>query len=217
MSIPIQARTNMVERQVRPNRVSDERVISALSSVPRENFLPGALKSVAYLDEEIEVAPGRFVIEPMVLARLLQVAGVGADDVALDIGCASGYSTAVLAHLAGTVVALEEDERLAGKAGQVLTAMEIGNAAVVSGPLGAGYPGEGPYDVILIAGRIGVLPDQVTDQLAEGGRLVTVMEIGSVGKAVLVTRNQGVVGRRIIFDAWVPPMPGFEKRAGFDF
>ncbi len=211
------ARSIMVDSQLLPNRVTDARVIAAMGGIPRENFVPEVLRPVAYVDEDLEVAPGRYLMEPAVLARLVQVAEIVSGDIVLEIGCATGYSTAVLAEIADTVVALEEDVELAARATQTLAELEVANAAVVTGELKAGYPDEGPYDVILIGGAVAAVPEGIKDQLAEGGRLVTVVTIEGVGKATLFTRNGGIVGARELFDASIPPLPGFAEGAGFTF
>ncbi|MFQ5533765.1 MAG: protein-L-isoaspartate O-methyltransferase [Sphingomonadales bacterium] len=217
MTDPALARSNMVEGQLRPNKVTDQRIVDAMNAVPRELFVPKALRGVAYVDEDMAVAPGRYIMEPMVLARLLQAADIASDDIVLEIGCATGYATAILARVADTVVAVEEDEALAQGATDNLASLEVANAAVVSGPLNAGYPGEGPYNVIVVGGAVEELNDDIIDQLAEGGRLVAVIIIGGVGKACLYTRVGGIVGRRELFDASVPMLPGFAKGADFTF
>jgi len=132
------ARLNMVESQVRPNRVTDQRIIDAMADIPREVFVPKRLQAVAYIDEDIEIAPGRFIMEPMVLARMLQTADIGSDDVVLEIGCGTGYGTAVLSRLAGTVVSLESDEALAAEATATLSTVGADNAIVVTGSLAEG-------------------------------------------------------------------------------
>lgn len=207
----------MIEGQLLPNRVTDSRVVAAMSEVPREFFVPEALRGVAYVDEDIEVAPGRHLMEPRVFARLLQAAGIRGTDVVLDVGCGRGYSTAVMARLAGTVVALESDATLAGKASDTLTELKVDNAAVVTGELAAGYPSQGPYDVIFLGGAVEQLPDALASQLAEGGRLLAVVGSGGSGQATLVTRREELLARRVLFDAALPPLPGFQAKPGFVF
>jgi protein-L-isoaspartate(D-aspartate) O-methyltransferase len=212
------ARTNMVTNQVRPNKVTDDRVLAALAAVPRERFVPEAMAGNAYVDDDIAVASGRYLMEPMVLARLLQAAAIESDDVVLDIGCATGYSAAVLCRLAATVVALECDETMAETAIALLTGLKADGSAVVSGDLAAGYGDQAPYDVIVIEGAVETVPEVVIDQLVEGGRLVAVVTGGeTVGKAMLIMRSHGVVSRRILFDAAIPPLPGFESDSAFVF
>ncbi len=218
------ARYNMVENQIRPNRVTDARVLAAMADVPRERFVPKKLQGAAYVDEDLAVAPGRYLMEPAVLARLLQAAAVTPDDVVLDIGCATGYATAVLARLAATVVAVESDPGLVKTASALLAELAADNAVVIKGALAAGYAKQAPYDAILLGGAIDEAPSAITDQLAEGGRLVTVVTgrasgrssgRASVGEAVLMLRVRGVLSRRVLFDAALPPLPGFEVERGF--
>ncbi len=211
------ARLHMVQSQILPNNVSDPRVAEALQSVPREHFVPERLNAVAYLDEDLEVAPGRYLMEPLVYARLLQAAAVEADDVVLDVGCSSGYSSAVLAGLAASVVALECDGELAARASQALAELGADNAVVVEGDLAVGIAGQGPYDVIILNGAVSAVPDALTGQLAEGGRLAAVVEEKGVGRIRVFQRQNGDVRGHDVCDAAVPALPGFAAPAGFSF
>ena len=211
------ARQNMILRQLEPNRVTDTGLTGAMAAVPRELFVPEAFAGVAYVDEDIEIAPGRYLMEPMVFARMLQAAAIEPGAVVLDIGCGSGYSTAVLSRLAGTVVALESDPDLAGKATRLLSELGADNAAVVTGDLAAGMAGQGPYDVIVLNGSVPSVPNGLCDQLADGGRLVAVINEGGAGTATLVSRRDGLLSSQTLFDASTPPLPGFEAEAGFEF
>ncbi len=212
------ARHNMVACQIRTNRVTDERLLDAMGALPRERFVPRARSGVAYVDADVEIAPGRYVMEPMVLARLLQEARIAADDVALDVGCGTGYASAVMARLAGTVIALEEDDGLAGEAVRALSDVGADNAIVVAGPHDAGHDRQAPYDAILVGGAVDHLPAVLADQLAEGGRLVGVLRPpGGVGQATLWERHRGAVSSRRLFEASVPPLPGIAKPAAFVF
>lgn len=212
------ARYNMVESQVRPNRVTDERIIDAMAEIPREVFMPKRLQGFAYIDEDIEVAPGRFIMEPMVAARMLQTAAIGADHVVLEIGCGTGYTTAVLARLAGTVVALESDEALAAEAGASLSAVSADNAIVVTGPLAEGYSRQAPYDAVVFSGAIPELPSAIVDQLSDGARVVAVLhEPGKVGVLTLWAKFHGQLSSRPVTNASVPMLPGFAAPAVFEF
>jgi len=211
------ARMNMVKSQIRTNRVTDLRVVEALSEVPRERFVPKRLRGIAYIDEDLEIAAGRYLMEPMVLARLLNELSIEGDELALVIGAGSGYSTAVLAYLCGTVVGVESDAEMAATASETLASLGIDNAAVVEGPLAGGYAKQGPYDIVLFDGAVSEVPDTIERQLAEGGRMAAVVRSDGVGRATLFMRTAGVVSGRPVFDAATPLLPGFEKQPGFVF
>ena len=212
------ARLNMVESQLRTNKVTDLRLLGAFETVPRELFVPEPLRGIAYIDEDVALGGGRFVMEPRVLARLLQAAQPGPEDVALDLGCGSGYATAILSRLVATVVALEDDAALATAVNRTLGELEIDNAVVVEGRLTEGYPKQAPYNVILLGGAVAEVPAAIADQLAEGGRLVTVVSAGlGLGRATLMRRDGGVISSRVLYDAALPVLPGFEAAPGFVF
>lgn len=213
------ARLNMVESQIRTNKVTDPAVIDAFESVPRELFVPKAKRGIAYADEALEIGSGRYMLEPMVLARLLQAAMPGPADVALEVACGTGYATALLARLVSTVVGIDEIDPLVEQGNATLSDLEIDNAALVSGPLMDGYRKQAPYNVILIGGAVDTLPDEFFGQLAEGGRLVAVEGGTAVGPgvAVLYEKMSGRLGRRMLFDAGTPMLAGFRREPGFVF
>ncbi len=212
------ARRNMVESQLRTNKVTDAGLIEAFEQVPRELFVPERLRGIAYVDEDIALGNGRFAMEPMILARLLQAARPEPDDIALDLGCTTGYATTILSRLVATVVALEGEADLAAEANRTLSGLEIDNAVVVEGPLTEGYPKQAPYNVIVLGGAVAEIPPAIGDQLADGGRLVAVVNgDAGMGRATLMQRNGGVVSSRILFDASAPMLPGFEIEPGFVF
>ena len=211
------ARRNMVSGQIRTNRVTDERLIEAMEEIPRERFVPHAKRGVAYVDEDVEIASGRYLMEPMVLARLVQEATIGSDDMVLDVGCATGYAAAVMSRLAGTVIALDVDESLAAEAERTLSEVGADNAIVVNGPLAEGYARQAPYDVILLGGAVDHLPEALADQLAEGGRIVGVLrEAGGVGQATLWARYRGALSSRSLFEASLQPLPGIARPVRFE-
>ena len=211
------ARESMVLSQLQPDRVSDHRIRDAMGDVPRERFVPDHFKTVAYVDEDLEISPGRYLMEPRVFGRLIQAASIGPRDVVLDVGCGSGYSSAVIAQLAGTVVALESDQGLRELATSNLEQLSVDNVVVVSGDLSQGYATEAPYDVVFINGAVAEVPAALVEQLVDGGRLVAVIESDIVGKGTLVTRQDGQIDSVGLFDAQVPFLTGFERRAGFKF
>lgn len=214
-----QARRVMVDRQVRTADVTDLRIIAALLDVPREAFVPAARRAVAYLDLDVPVnESGRALLKPMVFAKLLQAAGITETDSVLDVGCATGYSAAVLAKLAGRVVALEEDTALVRGAGEKLAEQgDVTTVSVVPGTLAAGWAKGAPYDVIVLEGAAEVVPDSLLGQLKEGGRLVAVVARGPLGKATLYRSAGGGTTAQPVFDAAAPLLPGFAKPAAFVF
>jgi protein-L-isoaspartate(D-aspartate) O-methyltransferase len=211
------ARRNMVESQLRPNKVADPALLDALASVPRELFVPEPLRGVAYVDEDIPLGRARFLMEPMILGRLLELAAVRPSDAALVVGAGLGYSAAVLARIAGRVVALEGDRDLAQPAAQMLQTLGLSNVALVEGPLAEGAPRQAPFDVILFDGAVDRVPPAILDQLAEDGRLVVVVRSAGIGRATLMTRQAGIMASRVAFDAAVPCLPGFEPAPAFVF
>jgi protein-L-isoaspartate(D-aspartate) O-methyltransferase len=217
------ARRIMVDSQVRTSDVTDLHLVAAMLAVPRERFLPAEQADLAYLDFDVPVtvaragAPARRLLKPMVLAKLLQAAEIADGDHALDVGCAAGYSSAVLARLSGAVVALEEDAGLAERARENLRAVGANEVQVVTGPLADGSPPHAPYDVILVNGAFEVAPKALLRQLKPGGRLVGVLGRGPAGKAMLYCSIGGECGGRPIFDAAAPLLPGFAAPATFVF
>lgn len=211
------ARRNMVESQLKPNRVTDERVLDAMGAVARERFVPEYLSRVAYVDEDLEIAPGRFLIEPRVLGRLLNEAAVRPGERVLDVGSGTGYVAAVLANMGADVVALESDGELAAATRANLGALGLGSVEVMEGELAKGAPAKAPFDVVLVAGAIAEVPDALAAQVAENGRLVAIVGEGPVGVATLFTRVGGTLSRRPLFDAGTPALPGFAREPGFVF
>lgn len=212
------ARRNMIESQLRTNKVTEPAVLAALANVPREIFVPTAMRPRAYTDESLPIAQDRWIMAPMPLGRLIQEAMPQASDNALVIGAGFGYASALLGRLCQSVFAVETDPGLVGEMGSVLTELAIDNVVCIEGALSEGYAAEGPYDVILMAGGVQVIPDALTDQLAEGGRLVAIVEDeDGLGRAMLFGKRNGQTSGRVLFDANVKPLPGFQKEAAFVF
>jgi protein-L-isoaspartate(D-aspartate) O-methyltransferase len=208
----------MLESQLRPNKVTDDRVLNAFASVRRELFVPEHLRPVAYIDEDLPLCGGRYLMEPMVAARLLQAAAIARTEAALIVGAGTGYEAALIAMLARNVLALEEDPELARHARTALVEHAIVSVSVVEGPLRDGYRPRAPYDVILFGGAVVETPPEIAAQLADGGRLLAVVKpANAMGRATLMTRTGGVLARRVIFDAATPVLPGFAPKPAFEF
>lgn len=215
------ARQKMVDGQVRPSDVTDIRILDAMQAVPREAFAPGSQSALAYLDLDLDVSEGastkRFLIKPVVTAKMLQAAEIKQGDNVLVVGCATGYAAAIVARLAGQVTATEGDSSLAAKAADVLAGLGLANVTVRTAAAAEGDPANAPYDVILLNGATEIVPDRLYGQLKEGGRLVGVFATTQPPRATLVTRSHGDFGDRALFDATVPVLPGLERVAAFVF
>jgi protein-L-isoaspartate(D-aspartate) O-methyltransferase len=215
------ARQKMVDGQVRPSDVTDSRIIDAMLEVPREAFVPENQRAMAYLDLDLDVsaagAARRCLIKPVVTAKMLQAAEIGDTDSVLVVGCATGYSAAVTAKLAGRVTATESDSALAAKAKEVLAGLGIGNVTIREAAAADGDSANAPYDVIMLDGATEITPDRLYAQLREGGRLVGVFAMSQPPRATIVTRSHGDFGHRALFDAVVPVLPGLERLPAFVF
>ncbi len=210
-------RTNMVESQVLPSDVTDLRIVRAMRRVARERFVPGHLAGLAYMDEPIQIAGAksgaRWLLAPRVEAKLLQLADIGPADHVLIVGGATGYSAALLAEVARSVVALESDEALIELSRQNLAG--LANVTVVAGPLKAGWPTKAPYDAIVVEGSVSTVPEELFDQLKDGGRLVAIVNAEGIGKATIWRRFGRSIDSRVAFDASGPELPGFGKVPSF--
>jgi protein-L-isoaspartate(D-aspartate) O-methyltransferase len=215
------ARQHMVDGQVRPSDVTDNRIIDAMLAVPREAFAPASQRALAYLDLDLDVSEAasarRFLIKPVVTAKMLQAAGIGAGDKVLVAGSASGYTAALVARLAGQVTATESDPAQAAKAMAVLSELGLGNVTLQPAAAAEGYPGSAPYDVIVLDGATEIVPERLYAQLAEGGRLVGVFAMTKPPRATIVTRSHGDFGNRSLFDATAPVLAGLERLPAFVF
>jgi protein-L-isoaspartate(D-aspartate) O-methyltransferase len=215
------ARQKMVDGQVRASDVTDSRIIDAMLAVPREAFVPPNQRALAYLDLDLDVSGGdsakRFLIKPMVTAKMLQAADIRQTDRVLVIGCATGYSAALVASLAGQVTATESEPSLAAKAREILAQTGFGGVTVQAAAAADGDIANAPYDVIVINGATEITPDRLYSQLRDGGRLVGVFAMTRPQRAMIVTRSHGDFGNRALFDAAAPVLPGLERLPAFVF
>ena len=211
------ARRLMVDGQIRTADVTDAALLDAMLTIPREQFLPATLASLAYLDADLPIGDGRALLRPMVLAKLLQAAHVRPGERLLDVGCATGYATAILARLGASVVGLEENPDLAAAAKAALAAVGAANAEVVVGSLVAGWPGGGPYDGILLNGAAEVLPEAFAGQLKPEGWLIGVGGHPPACKGMIYRVSEGSLVGRPLFDAAAALLPGFKAVPTFVF
>lgn len=211
------ARANMIERQLRPNTVTDEQVIDAFGALRRELFVPERLHGTAYADTDLPLGGGRYLMAPMVAGRLVQALAVRRGDAALVVGAGVGYEAAVIAQLGRSVIALEDNAELARLGRNALVEHRIATVKYVEEPTGQGSRARSAYDVILFAGAVAI-PAEIAAQLTEGGRLAAVVRPGDgAGRATLATRTGGILAHRVIFDAATPLLPGFARKPAFVF
>ena len=214
----VAARENMIDCQLRTNKVTDERILNAMSSLPRERFVPRDRENMAYVDIDIPCGEGRCLMSAMVSARLVQEAGIQSKDEVLCIAAGTGYSVAVMSGMASSVIALESNKECAAKAGELFSELKLDNAVVVEGPLTDGWQAESPYNVIFIDGMIAEVPSEIFSQLSDGGRLVAIIDSGDgIGRATLFVKLSGTVSSREIFDICVGRLAEFDKKQEFVF
>lgn len=210
-----QCRTMMVDTQVRPNDVTSYPVIEAMLNVPREQFVPDTRRDVAYAGDNISLGDNRVMVEPRTLGKMMEVLDLKSSDLVLNVGCAYGYSAAVMARIAEAVVAVESDETMATEAQARLAAQDIFNVVVVKAGLTEGCPSQAPYDAMLIEGGIEELPDALADQLRDGGRVVALFRENNLGVVRVGLKLDGRINWRFAFNAGAPILPGFAKQPGF--
>jgi len=208
-------RVMMVDTQVRPSDVTKFPIIAAMLAIPREVYVPDRLREAAYFGQNVDLGGGRVVLEPRTLAKLLDALDIQPDEVVLDLGCGLGYSAAVIARLAEAVIAVEEDEAMAAEAQRLLAVEGVDNAAVLAGPLPAGAPKHGPYDVITVQGGVEAVPGAVLEQIRDGGRIGAIFMTGALGRAMVGYKIDGQVTWRFSFNATAPVLPGFAAARGF--
>ena len=208
-------RTMMVDTQVRPSDVTKFPIIDAMLTVPREDFVPAAQREAAYVGENLDLGQGRVLLEPRTLAKMLDALAITPAELVLDIGCAMGYSAAVISHMAEAVVAVEEDEAMATEAQEALVEAGSDNVVVHVGPLADGAAAHGPYDVVLIQGGVMQVSDTLLDQLKDGGRIAALFMDGALGEVRIGYKRGGQVSWRMAFNAAAPVLPGFEREVAF--
>jgi protein-L-isoaspartate(D-aspartate) O-methyltransferase len=208
-------RVIMVDTQVRPSDVTRFPLIAAMLDIPRERYVPGPLREAAYVGENLEFAPGRVLLDPRTLAKMLDALDIQPHEAVLDLGCGPGYSAAVIARLAEAVVAVEDDPGTAAEAEATLLAEGVDNVAVIEAPLHEGSPRHGPFDVIVIEGGVERLPEAIGAQLREGGRIGCLFMQGALGQVGIGRKAGGVIGWRMIFHAAAPVLPGFAAEREF--
>lgn len=211
MTDTLLARTNMVYNQIYPNHVPDHNVLETMLTLPRENFVPKEYAGIAYIDNDIPIGKNRYLMDPLTFARLAQLAQVTKKDTVLDLGCGTGYSTAVLSALAKKVIALEENEDLASTANYTLNHLGITNIIIISERLNTGHPEGGPYDVIFLNGAIRNVPPLLFSQLADNGRLIAVLrQENGLGNAILFERHGDTLTERHMFETNTHPAQLFD-------
>lgn len=219
--VSVLARNNMVYNQVRPNRVYNMALLQALQSIPRERFLPPHLQSLAYCDRDLVYQDQRFLMAPMTFAQLLESAAIENDHRVLIIACGTGYSLAVTAHICKNVIGVENMPTVASQARQNINHLNLPNVSVVDGPLLQGWPSGMPYHAIIIEGAVEAIPTMLTEQLVNGGRLVTILRKNPhpyvLGKGVIITKNEKHFTQTETFDAGTTPLPDFKKPQVFQF
>ncbi len=208
-------RTMMVDTQIRPSDVTKFPIIDAMLSVPREAFVPDALREAAYVGENIDLGGGRVMLEPRTLAKLLDALDIQNDELVLDLGSGLGYSSAVIAHMAEAVIAVENDEARASEAQSILSDQGADNVVVHEGALSEGASEHGPYDVIVVQGAIQHLPQAIADQLKDGGRIGSLFAENALGVARVGYKIDGEINWRFAFNAGAPVLEGFERHAAF--
>ena len=209
------ARETMLDCQIRTSDVTEFKVQAAFRAIPREKFVPKAKIALAYGDSNIDLGNGRWMSKPRDFAKMVDAADIQSTDIVLNIACGRGYSVAILAQLAETVVALESEDEFVEKATQMLDQCEITNAAVVKGDLKAGAGEHGPFDIIFVNGAVNDIPQAWFDQLSTNGKLIVPVMSGPICRVHIFTKSGNIIGERVVFDAGVPVLPGFEKEAAF--
>ncbi len=215
-----QARTNMVDGQIHTAGVVDPRILQAFETIPRELFVPEKSQSIAYTDEDIEIGQGRFLLEPITHAKMIQAVQPKKSDIVLDIGIGAGYSSAILSPMVTTIIALETNKRQIDKASRLWNKIGACNIALIEGKLENGVPDQAPYSLIVINGAVSEVPETVLNQMETNGRLITIVKKPGqpIGRATLFMKSKsGTISSKPLFDAAVPFLKGFEPKPQFEF
>ena len=214
------ARKNMVDCQIRPSSVVNPVLLKSFEDIPREIFVPEKLQHIAYSDENIDIGQGRFLMEPATHAKLLQEANLKENDIVLDVGVGSGYSSAILSSNVSTVISLEVNKRQMDKATRLWSELDLCNIALVESSLNNGESKHAPYSLIVINGAVPEVPQIILDQLADNGRLVTIIKSPkqTIGKATIFAKDShGHISSEPLFEAGVPYIKGFDTKTSFQF
>ena len=214
------ARHQMIYNQIRPWDVSDDRVLATLAALPRERFVPEEIQGIAYNDEDLPIGGGRFLLEPITHAKMVQAVKPGPEDVVLDIGGATGYSAAILSSLVTTVIALDNDETYLKQAQNLWNDLSVCNVVPITGDLTQGNPENAPFSLIFMNGSVPELPEQLAGQLTPDGRLITIIrKPGDILGQVTLVQNLGggQFSSYNMFSAGSPYLPGFEPKPSFTF
>lgn len=212
-----QARTAMVDSQVRPNDVTKYSIIAALQKVERENFVPESMRMVAYADSPIALDTGRVILDARVFSKMLDALNILPTDFVLDIGCGLGYSTAVIASLSEAVIGVEDDATRVTDATENLMAAQVDNAVILEGELAKGAAKHGPYDVVIMEGAVEQVPANLIKQIKDGGRMAAIFNKNGVGIVRIGIKNGDGISWRDTFNADAPILPGFQSDKGFTF
>lgn len=208
-------RIMMVDTQVRPSDVTKFPIIEAMLTVARQDFVPATKREAAYLGENLDLGHGRVLLDPRTLAKMLDALAIDNDELVLDVGCAMGYSAAVIAHMAEAVVAVEVDEAMAAEAQEALSLAGADNVMVHTGLLAEGAPDQGPYDVIIVQGGVAEVPESLGAQLKDGGRIACMFMQGALGEVRIGHKRDNHISWRMSFNAGAPVLDGFQRQNAF--
>ena len=213
------ARKNMVENQIRANKVTSLNVINAFLDVPREKFVPDALQEISYVDEDIQLSRNRFMMKPMILARLFQSLNLKGNENILHVGSNSGYGSAILSRMCSSVISLESDKKLFETSIHTFSNMEFDNVVPLHGSMENGVEKEAPFDIIFIEGSIETEPKSLFGQLNENGKLIAIIRPANIkiGKAKLFFKISNEIGLENLFDAQVSKLSIFKSKTKFSF